>query len=66
MKIKCVILKDVNGTPVEFSHWLKIGKIYNVLTVYIEFNGKKNYRILQVIRNYLSIPWVYSRRIYFR
>lgn len=46
MKVRCVVLLNANGKPVEFSPWLTIGKAYHVLSVIADGNGQKYFRIL--------------------
>jgi hypothetical protein len=46
MKVKCVRLLNVDGKEVEFSPWLTLGKIYHVMTIYIDENGHKSYGII--------------------
>ena len=46
MKVKCVVLCDSEGRSVEFSPWLSLGKVYQVLSVYKDSSGKRRFRIL--------------------
>lgn len=46
MKVKCVVLCDSDGKPVEFSPWLTLGKVYHVLSIFKDSSGKRRFRIL--------------------
>ncbi|WP_155741425.1 hypothetical protein [Burkholderia territorii] len=46
MKIKCVKLLDVFGREIEFSPWLTLERIYHVMIVDIDCNGKRSYGIV--------------------
>lgn len=39
MKVRCIQLKDWQGKPEEHSGWLKVGRVYHVLTVEITPTG---------------------------
>jgi hypothetical protein len=45
MKIKCVRLLDADGREIEFSPWLKLGRVYHVMYM-IDQNGRRNYGII--------------------
>jgi len=46
MKVKCVKLLDSTGREVDYSPWLTIGKIYHVLSIFVDKDGKRNYSIV--------------------
>jgi hypothetical protein len=46
MKVKCVALLNSDGKPVDFSPWLTLGKVYQVLSVFRDSSGKERFRIL--------------------
>jgi len=46
MKVKCVRLLNSDGQDVEYSPWLTMGKIYHVMTFFVNEEGKKNYGII--------------------
>lgn len=46
MKVKCVRLLDSDDKEVESSPWLTLGRIYHVMTLYIESKRRCSYRII--------------------
>ena len=46
MKVKCIRLLDADGRDVEFSSWLALGRIYHVMSIYIDQNGQRSYGII--------------------
>ncbi len=46
MKIKCIRLLDSDGQEVEFSSWLTLGRIYHVMSIFTDQNGKRSYGII--------------------
>ena len=50
MKIKCIRLLDSGGREVEFSPWLTLGRIYHVLSIFTDQNGKRSYGIISGFR----------------
>jgi hypothetical protein len=46
MKVKCTKLVDSRGNFQEFSPWLTVGKVYLVLSVLLDINGKWLLRLL--------------------
>ena len=51
MKVKCIKLLDAFGKEVEFSHWLTINKVYDVMSISIEQSGEVSYRIVTYWRD---------------
>lgn len=45
MKIKCIRVLNADGCEVEFSPWLTLGRVYHVLSMSIDPNGKLSYGI---------------------
>ena len=50
MKVKCIRLLDWRGQEVEFSPWLMLGRVYHVLSIAINENGKRSYGIISGFR----------------
>lgn len=50
MKVKCIRLLDSDGRDVEFSPWLTLGRVYHVLSMSIDQNGKRSYGIISGFR----------------
>jgi hypothetical protein len=46
MKVKCVRILDSAGKEIESSPWLTLGRIYHVMTIYIESDKRRSYRII--------------------
>ncbi|WP_374377430.1 hypothetical protein [Dongia sp.] len=46
MKVKCIRLIDSGGREVNTSPWLKVGQVYNVLSIFIDQDGKRSYAIV--------------------
>lgn len=46
MKVKCTRLLDAFGREVEFSPWLTLGRIYHVMSIEIDPDGKRSYGIV--------------------
>lgn len=46
MKVKCVRLLDADGREVEFSSWLALGRVYHVMSIFTDKNGKRSYGII--------------------
>lgn len=46
MKVKCIRLLDSDGREVEFSSWLTLGRIYHVMAIHVEPNGKRSFSII--------------------
>jgi hypothetical protein len=46
MKVKCIRLFNDQGQEIEFSAWLTIDKIYHVMSILIDANGSRSYRIV--------------------
>jgi hypothetical protein len=46
MKVKCIKLLDSNGREVEFSSWLTLGRIYHVMAINVEADGKRSFSII--------------------
>ncbi|GGY20384.1 hypothetical protein GCM10011289_24980 [Paludibacterium paludis] len=46
MKVKCIRLLDSAGREVEHSVWLALGQTYNVLSIFIDHDGKRSYAIV--------------------
>lgn len=47
MKVRCIALLDSQGKPVEFSPWLSLGHVYNVLSVLTNIAGEKRLQIIE-------------------
>lgn len=45
MKVRCVKLLDSRGQPVERAAWIKVGSVYDVLSIWIE-PGQSRLRIV--------------------
>lgn len=45
MKVKCVRILNADGSEVEFSPWLTMGRVYHVLSMSIDPHGKRSYGI---------------------
>ncbi|RZI84074.1 MAG: hypothetical protein EOP38_10365 [Rubrivivax sp.] len=45
MKVKCVRLLDHEGNEVMSSPWLKLGKIYHVLSIFIDAAGNRRFGV---------------------
>ena len=50
MKVKCVRVLNADGCVVEFSPWLTLGRVYHVLSMCIDVNGKCSYGIVSGYR----------------
>lgn len=50
MKVKCIRLLNAYGEEVEFSPWLTLGRVYHVLSISIDQNGKRSYGIVSGFR----------------
>lgn len=50
MKVKCIRLLNSSGREVDFSPWLTIGRIYHVLSVFIDQGGRRSYGIVSGFR----------------
>lgn len=50
MKVKCIRLLNAMGQEVEFSPWLTLGRVYHVLSIVIDRDGKRGYRIMSGLR----------------
>lgn len=46
MKVKCIRLLDAFGREVGSSPWLTLGRIYHVMSVEIDADGKRRYGIV--------------------
>jgi hypothetical protein len=46
MKVKCIRLLDADGREVEFSPWLTLGRIYHVMSIYMDANGQRSYGVI--------------------
>lgn len=46
MKVKCIRLLDADGREVEFSSWLALGRIYHVMSIVVDQNGRRSYGII--------------------
>jgi len=46
MKIKCVRLLDADGREVEFSPWLTLGRVYHVMSIFVDKEGHCSYGII--------------------
>lgn len=46
MKIRCIRLLDSDGNNVEHSSWLTIGKIYHVMSIFVDVKGRRHYGII--------------------
>ena len=46
MKVKCVRLLDSDGREVKFSAWLRLGRIYHVMAIYAEPDGRRSFTII--------------------
>jgi hypothetical protein len=46
MKVKCIRLLGADGREVEFSSWLTLGRIYHVLSIFSDKNGRRSYGII--------------------
>lgn len=46
MKIRCIKLFDANGQSVESSDWLVLGRVYHVMSFYIDECGERYYGII--------------------
>lgn len=46
MKVKCIRLLDADGREVECSPWLELGRIYHVMSIFDDKNGKRSYGIV--------------------
>jgi hypothetical protein len=45
MKAKCIKLLDIRGNPQSRSPWLTVGRIYHVLSVVLDVDGRWLFRI---------------------
>ena len=45
MKVKCIRLLEADGREVEFSSWLTLGRVYHVMSIFTDKNGKRRYGI---------------------
>ncbi|MBC7624813.1 MAG: hypothetical protein H7232_15675 [Aeromicrobium sp.] len=50
MKVKCIQILNADGREVEFSPWLTLGRVYHVLSMSIEHDGKRSYGIISGYR----------------
>jgi hypothetical protein len=46
MKVKCIRLLDADGREVEFSSWLTLGRVYHVMSIFTDKNGRRSYGII--------------------
>jgi hypothetical protein len=46
MKVICVRLLNADNLEVESMPWLSLGRVYHVMSIYIESNGARSYRII--------------------
>lgn len=46
MKVKCIRLLNSIGQEVESSPWLTLGRIYHVMAIYVEPDGKCSFTII--------------------
>ena len=46
MKVRCTYLVDFAGQPQEKSPWLTVGKIYDVLSIFVEAEGRRLFRLV--------------------
>jgi hypothetical protein len=46
MKVKCTRLLDADGREVEFSSWLKLGRIYHVVSIFTDKSGNRRFGII--------------------
>jgi hypothetical protein len=46
MKVRCIRLLDADGREVEFSSWLTLGRVYHVMSIFIDENGRRWYGII--------------------
>lgn len=45
MKVKCVRLLDHEGNEVDSSSWLTLGKIYHVLSIFVDAMGNRLFNV---------------------
>ena len=50
MKVKCIRILNADGREVEFSPWLTLGRVYHVLSMSIDQNGRRSYGIISGYR----------------
>lgn len=46
MKVKCIRLLDSSGQEVSSSPWLTLGRIYHVLSIFIDAEGQRSFSIV--------------------
>lgn len=46
MKIRCIRLLDADGREVEFSSWLTLGRIYHVMSIFVDQDDRRSYGII--------------------
>lgn len=46
MKVKCVCLLDAFGREVESSPWLTLGRVYHVMSIFVDSEGHRSYGII--------------------
>jgi hypothetical protein len=46
MKVKCVRLLNSDGREVESSPWLTLGRVYHVMTIFEDKNGRRRYGVI--------------------
>ena len=46
MKIKCIRLLDSGGQDVSSSPWLTLGRIYHVLSIFIDAEGRRSFNVV--------------------
>jgi len=46
MKVRCVRLLNAGGQEVEYSPWLTLGRVYHVMSIFIDENERRWYGII--------------------
>jgi hypothetical protein len=46
MKVRCTRLLDADGREVKFSSWLTLGRVYHVMSIFTDKNGKRSCGII--------------------
>lgn len=46
MRVKCIRLLDAFGREVQSSPWLALGRVYHVVSVEIDADGKRCYELV--------------------
>ena len=46
MKVKCISLLNSDGYEIEYSPWLTLGRVYHVMSIYVDQDGKISYGII--------------------